>query len=32
MVSIYDIAKAVGVSASAVSYVLSGRADKARIY
>ena len=31
MVSIYDIAKAVGVSASAVSYVLSGRADKARI-
>ena len=26
-----DIAKAVGVSASAVSYVLSGRADKARI-
>ncbi|HHX74528.1 MAG TPA: LacI family transcriptional regulator [Firmicutes bacterium] len=31
MVSIYDIAKAVGVSASAVSYVLSGRAEKARI-
>lgn len=31
MVSIYDITKAVGVSASAVSYVLSGRADKARI-
>ena len=31
VVSIYDIAKAVGVSASAVSYVLSGRADKARI-
>jgi DNA-binding LacI/PurR family transcriptional regulator len=31
LVSIYDIAKAVGVSASAVSYVLSGRADKARI-
>jgi LacI family transcriptional regulator len=31
MVSIYDIANAVGVSASTVSYVLSGRADKARI-
>ena len=31
VVSIYDIAKVVGVSASAVSYVLSGRADKARI-
>jgi len=31
LVSIYDIAKAVGVSASAVSYVLSGRAEKARI-